>query len=94
MNVSLHFVITKVDGSWTSQDIVCPVEEADKTVQAMFIQLAQIGAVNKEGNKWTLVPANQIAMVELELPTIVSATPDEAAAAAKAEAAIRKIITV
>ena len=44
----------------------------------MFIQYAQMGMVKKDGGKFTCPMAGQIATAEVEVPTIVIATPAEA----------------
>lgn len=93
MDVSLHFVITKVDGSQVTQDIKCPQDAAEQAMNQMLAQYSQVGMLKKDGTKYMLLPSSQIALVECELPTIVIAGPSDTAKVAAAAGSLKKIIT-
>ena len=93
METNLHFIVTKVDGSQVMQDIKCPTDVVEGAMNQMLSQFAQVGMLKKEGAKYTLLPASQIALVECELPTIVIAAPSDTAKVAAASGSLKKIIT-
>lgn len=92
MEINLHFVITKVDRTIIEQDIKCPSDAAESAINQMMAQYSQVGMLKKEGNKYTLLPASQIAFVEVELSPFVVASPSEAARVASAVGGLKKII--
>lgn len=94
MEATLHFVITKVDGSQVNQDLSCPPDATAQLMQQVFGQYSQVGVMKKEGNKFSLIPASQIALVEVELPTLVIAGEGEVKQVAKASEGLKKIITI
>lgn len=94
METALHFVITKVDGSQVTQDFKCPPDAAEQIMQQAFAQFSQVGMMKKDGNRFTLLPSSQIALVEIELPTLVLADEGEVKKAAKASEGLKRIITV
>ena len=91
METNLHFVITKTDGTTVEQDIKCPTDAADAAVNQMMAQYAAVGMLKKEGSKYTLLPRNQIALVEVEVSSLVIAAPSETARVASAAGGLRKI---
>jgi hypothetical protein len=93
METSLHFVITTVEGNLLTQDIKCPSDAAEAAVNQMMAQYASVGMLKKEGNKYSLLPSNQISFVEIELSPLVVASPSETARVAAAAGGIKKIIT-
>lgn len=91
METNLHFVVTKIDGTIVEQDINCPADAADAAINQMMAQYSQVGMLKKEGNKYTLLPRNQISLVEVELSPLVVATPSDTARVAQSVGGIRKI---
>jgi len=93
METSLHFVITKIDNTTVEQDIKCPADAAEAVVNQMMAQYSQVGVLKKEGNKYTLLPCSQIALVEIELPSLVIASPSDTARVASAAGGLKRIIS-
>ena len=93
METNLHFVITKVDGTTVEQDMKCPADAVDAAINQMMAQYSQVGMLKKEGNRFTLLPRNQIALVEVELSSLVVASPSDTARVASASGALKKILT-
>jgi len=81
METRLKFVITKKNGEKVEQEIgvpaTLPSEKVQEFIQAVFLQYANIGMVRKDGNKFILLTASQIETVEVEIPTVVIASPGE-----------------
>lgn len=94
MEVALHFVITKVDGTQVTQDFKCSSEAAEQIMQQAFAQFSQIGMMKKEGNHFTLLPSSQIKLVEIDLPTLVIADDGDVKQVAKASEGLKRIITI
>jgi hypothetical protein len=92
METNLHFVITKLDGSVVEQDIKCPADAAEAAINQMMGQYSQVGMLKKEGGKFTLLPRNQIALVEVEISPLIVASPSETARVAQAAGSLKKII--
>jgi hypothetical protein len=84
METQLVFKIVKKDGEELEQVINCPPEHAESIVNQMLAQYAQVGMMRKSGNKFLLLCCGEIAYVEVELPSVVIASADEAEKASKA----------
>lgn len=93
METSLHFVVTKVDGSQVTQDIKCPADAAEAAINQMMAQYSQLGMLKKEGGKYSLLPSSQIAFVEVEVSSILVASPSDTVRVASAAGSLKKIIT-
>jgi hypothetical protein len=78
MENKLTFVLTKIDGSQVTQELPCPPEQVAQAVRDMFLQYANMGMVKKDGNTFRLLTASQIREVEVEVPSIIIAQPNEA----------------
>lgn len=87
MESKLKFSVTLVNGDEREHEIsVRPPEDPSIPMEAaimeainqMFAQFSQIGAVKKEGDVFTLIPAHQIAKVTVVRPAILIAGVNEA----------------
>lgn len=92
METNLHVILTLVDDSQVTQDILCPPETAQNVMNQLMAQYSQVGLLKKDGEKFVLYPSHRIKLVECELPSLVIAGPTDAARAAQAAGGIKKIL--
>jgi hypothetical protein len=92
MEINIKFIITTVDGKQDVQELPMHPAEVDKGIMSVLIQYAQIGLLKKEGSTFILIPASQIARVEVETPLVATANFMDAASTAKASGEIKKIL--
>jgi hypothetical protein len=78
METKLVFEITKIDGNVETQEIMVDPQDVNAAIQQCLAQYAQVGMLKKEGSKFILLAANQIARVEVSIPSILIARPSEA----------------
>jgi hypothetical protein len=93
MEANLQFNITLVDGTRVEQNMGVPPDKIEALIQQVFAQYSQVGVLKKEGNKFSFIPAPQIRLVEIEIPTILTAVPGDAERAAAAAGKLKSIIT-
>lgn len=88
MQGQLTFKVTidGADGPVINQ--VVPITEKDFEnihlfITQWFARFFMVGIVDQQGNKMTAIAAKRLWEVEVEIPTILTATPGETAAVAK-----------
>ena len=77
MHNTLKFVITRTNGEKLEQEIPCIPEKVGECMRDMFLQYANMGMIKKEGDKFILLCASQIAYAEVEIPQVVLASGND-----------------
>ena len=77
MENKLKFEIQTIDGGVLEQEIGCPPEQAEAAIKQMLAQYAQVGMLRKVGDQYTLLMANQIARVIVNVPSVIVSSVDE-----------------
>ena len=77
MESKLNFEILTIDGEVLEQEIGCPPEQAEAAIKQMLAQYAQVGMLRKQGDRYTLLMANQIARVDVSVPSVIVSSVDE-----------------
>lgn len=93
MEAIVRFIVTTVDGKQELQELPFAPNKIVEGIMAAMIQYAQLGVLKQGGNKFTLLPASQIRLVEAEIPLVVGASALDTVATAKAAEDIKKILS-
>lgn len=96
MQSVIKFTISFTDGTQEVQELPLqmPPEQVEGFVMKALFQYAQLGMLKKMEveNRFILVPANQIARVEVDMPKITIASSLDAQAIGQMADNLRKIV--